>query len=1012
MFDFTDSANIGKCYKGFQLLSIDDLPDYKTKAVYLRHRRTGLEVYHILAEDRENTFAFAFRTFAKNSKGCAHVMEHSTLCGSEKYPLKEPFTTLASTSLNTFLNAMTYPDKTVYPGSSVVPADYFNMRDVYADAVFFPKLDHETFIQEGHRLELDEEGKLSIQGVVYNEMKGEFSTFMQIAGNEQGAAMYPDSFYAYDSGGDPLEITSLTYEQFLAFHQKFYNPDNCLLFLYGDIPTENQLNYLADNFMERIAKKYNCTEDVSYADSKIPVVPEDIKELQKLNHVTESKSVKVIAPETGSTGELVSMNWYAGENDIEKVFLADVLCGNDSSPITYKIRESNLGDDFSPLSGLNGPSPDTYFSLGLSGVKKGNENKVFKLIEKCINDVYKNGVSKDDVDSAIMGIDFNLREVNRYFGPYSLVLMNKVLNCWNYGGPCNYRLSPITAFEKVKNNAASDPDYIRKLVKKYFIDNKIVVKFVAEPSAEYFKNREKAEEDLIAKLGENLDKESMKKDLEELHAYQQHVETPEETACIPTTKKSEIDPKIEIINTELKFVEGADGCKVPLFINKEATNGLFYMDVLFPFDRLDPKYFQYMPFLSDVITSLGWNGKKWDKCITESACVMGDVWGRTCCGSIADAPQCKAEYEKYKEYNFCGRKWLGVSCKALTEKAEETLKMYSEIITTMSFDDKKRFESLFNELKSDKKSGIVSNGVEHSLRRGAAGNGVAQALNEIMNGITQLHTVAGYNKKNSKEMLSLFKDLYFQCVSAGGIIHITADEDSLKTIIPLLEGFAKSAKITKLLPPKDLKLEDVLPYVYKSEAITDKNSKQMICESSQTGYAAVISGASPYLTKEAAAEYIFTLWFRMHTLWDKIRTTGGAYGVSTWADNYTEKLMMYSYRDPTPVKSISVYLESLKEMINTKISDEDIEKTIVSCYGDAIVPASPKNRGDYSFEGMLYCNPQSFKQLKIDNILSVTPDDVVEAIKRLNKGAENYCKSVVFCDENKATYGTKIDLPL
>ena len=1012
MFDFTDTNNIGKCYKGFQLLTIDSLPDYKTKAVYLRHRLTGLEVYHILAEDKENTFAFAFRTFAKNSKGCAHIMEHSTLCGSEKYPLKEPFTTLASTSLNTFLNAMTYPDKTVYPGSSVVPADYFNMMDVYADAVFFPKLDHETFIQEGHRLEMDEDGKLSIQGVVYNEMKGEFSTFMQIANNEQGTAMYPDSFYAYDSGGDPLDIPSLTYEQFLAFHQQFYNPDNCLLFLYGDIPTEKQLDFLNDRFMDRIAKQYNCKEEVQNADSKVPVVTKAIQELQKTHHVKESKYVRTLAPETGSTGLLVSLNWYAGPADMEKAFLSEVICGSDSAPLAYALRESGLGDEISPLCGTNGPINDQYYSFGLSGVKKGNENKVFALVEKSLKEIYKKGVSQEDINSAIMGIDFNLREVTRYFGPYSLVLMNKVLNGWNYGYPCNYRLSPISDFEKLKKQIAADPDFVKKLIKKYFLDQDVVVKFVSEPSAEYFKKREAAEADLIKKLEENLDKEQMKKDLDELHAYQQHVETPEETACIPTTKINELDPKIEIANTDLQFVTGFDGCKVPVFINKEATNGIFYMDVLYPFDRIEPEKFQYMPFLSNVLTNLGWNGKKWDKCIAESGCVMGDVWGRTCCGSIADAPECAKEFAKYKELNFCGRQWLGVSCKALTSEAEKTLKMMSEIITTMDFKDKKRFESLAGELKSDKKSGIVSSGVEYSLRRAAAPNGVAQALNEIMNGISQLYTVDKYCKGNSKGVLKMFKELYGRCRESGGIIHITADEDSLKKILPMLEDFAKSAEITKLLPAKTLKTEDLLPYVYESDAITEPFSKQMICEESQTGYSAAISPASPYLTKEAAAEYIFTVWFRMHTLWDKIRTTGGAYGVSTWADNYTEKLMMYSYRDPTPAKSLQVYKDSLKEMMNTKISPEDIEKTIVSCYGDVIVPASPKKRGDYSFEGMLYCNPQSFKQNKVDYLLSVKEKDVEMAIKRLNEGIEKSCRTVVFCDENKTTYGKKIDLPL
>ena len=249
MFNFTDSANIGKAYKDFVLISIDDLPDFKATGVYLRHKITGLEVYHILKDDKENLFAYAFRTLDKTSRGVAHIMEHSVLCGSEKYPLKEPFITLASTSLNTFLNALTYPDKTVYPGASVVKADYYNMMDVYGDAVFFPKLDHATFIQEGHRVEMDENGKLSIQGIVYNEMKGNYSSFQPIAFGDLISAMFPESYPAFESGGDPLHIPELTYEEFLDFHQKFYSPDNCILFLYGDIPTFEQLDFIDERFI-------------------------------------------------------------------------------------------------------------------------------------------------------------------------------------------------------------------------------------------------------------------------------------------------------------------------------------------------------------------------------------------------------------------------------------------------------------------------------------------------------------------------------------------------------------------------------------------------------------------------------------------------------------------------------------------------------------------------------------------------------------------------------------------
>ncbi len=1005
MFDFTDTANIGKSYKDFVLLSIDELKDYKAKGVYLRHKITGLEVYHIIKDDKENLFAYAFRTLDKTSRGVAHIMEHSVLCGSEKYPLKEPFITLASTSLNTFLNALTYPDKTVYPGASVVRADYYNMMDVYGDAVFFPKLDHSTFIQEGHRLEMDEKGKLSIQGVVYNEMKGNYSSFQPIAFSDLISAMFPESYPAFDSGGDPLHIPELTYQDFLDFHQKFYSPDNCLLFLYGDIPTSDQLDFIDERFISRLIKKYDCRQGGAISDidtaSKNPVIKDEIRQLQELNFLKESCSVKTYAPETGSTGSLVTLNWYSGIADMEKYFLSEALCGNDSSPLARALKDSKLGDDVQFQS--FGQFKEEFYTAGLWGVKKGDEEKVFRLVEKTLQDIYEKGVSQEDIDSAVMGIDFALREVNRYWGPFSIQIMEKALKGWCNGQPCSSQLTPITSFEKVKEALRADPDYTKKLIKKYFLDPSAVkVKFVSEPSDKYFKEREEAEAALVAKLEKNLDREQLKKDLDELHAYQQHIETAEETACIPTTKISELDRRIDIPQSSLEFVKGADGSDVPLFVSKEETNGIFYIDVLFPFDQLPPQYLQHIPFLADVITNLGWNGKGWDKCTAESSCVMGDIWGRTLCGSIPAVPECLAEAEKYKSYNFCGRNWIGLICKALSERAEEALDMLSEIITKMDFEDHKHLETLISELKAEKKNGLISNGREYAQKRARAAWSPNLALNEIMWGVSQLNTVAGYKKGDSKKLLKTFAFMYSECVKAGGLIHITADEDSLKKLRPLLGEFAKKAGITKLLPVHNYTMEELKPYVCQFDDAADEKL-QFIKVSGQTGYAAAITPASDYLTKEAAAENIFAAWVSSHTLWDKIRTTGGAYGANCWVDNIEKQVVMTTYRDPTPEKSVEVYLDSLKELCSTPIPQEEVEKTIVASYGNAIVPACPKDRGARSFEGILYGNPQTFKQKRVDNILGVTEGDVEKAADRLFETSVKKCSKAVFGNKSDIT---------
>lgn len=1009
MFDFTDSNNLGKEYKGFILLSIDDIPDYKSKGVYLRHKRTGLEVYHMLKDDKENLFAFGFRTLAKDSKGTAHIMEHSVLCGSEKYPTKEPFNTLASTSLNTFLNALTYPDKTVYPGASVVRDDYFNMMDVYADAVFFPKLDHSTFLQEGHRLEIDDDGKLSIQGVVYNEMKANYSSFQPIAFSGLINTMFPNSYPSFDSGGDPLDIPGLTYQQFCDFHQKFYNPDNCILFLYGDIPTADQLDFLDERFMSRIEKKYNCTKDVENFNSKLPLITPQIKELQTLEMHKQSGSFRVEAPETGATGNLVSVNWYTGINDMEKYYLSEVLCGNDSSPLCKALRESGLGDDL--CNGNFGQFTQEFFSAGLWGVKKENEEKVFDLVNKTINEIYKNGVSQNDIDAAVMGIDFALREVNRYWGPFSIQIMEKVLKAWTRGDSCASQLTPITSFEKVKEQIRNDKDYTRNLIKKYFIDNNVVINYVAEPTSNYFTKRNKAEEDLIKSLEKNLNKNQLKKDLDELHAYQQHVETPEETKCIPSTKLSSLDNKIDIFNTDLEFVKGVDGSDVPLFVSKEDTNGIFYIDVLFPFDHLEPKYYQHLPVLQNILGDLGYDGKKWDECISESACYMGGCWGSIYYGATSNSPECRAFAKKYEKYNFIGRNWLALSSKAIVDKAENTFEILSKMITKMDFDDEKRFESLVQELKSNVKSSFVQQGLDYAGHRVCANWNSNQALCEMLFGLSEINTLNSYNKKTYKECMDLLKQIYFECLKGGGIIHIIADEDSLKKLKPLISKFAIDANITKLVPSANYTIDDYKPYILQFDDINTKDTQLLQIEC-QTGFATAVSPCSDSLTKEAAAELIYTTWLSNHILWDKIRTVGGAYGSRVFIDAIENKMSFMSWRDPTPQKSIEVYLDVLKEYSEKLISEEDIEKTIVSCYGDAIVPVCPKDRGHKSFDGFIYANPQEFKKIRVNRFLEVKPEDVQKAGKRLYESALQRFQKAIFSDKKESNSGKIINIPL
>jgi len=1027
-FNFTDSSNIGKEYKGFILLSVDSLPDYKANAVYLRHKTTGLEVYHIIADDNENLFSFAFRTLSKNSKGCAHIIEHSVLCGSEKFPLKEPFSTLESQSVKTFLNAMTYPDKTAYPASSLVRSDYFNLMDVYADAVFFPLLSEKTFMQEGHRYELSDEAdgeNLSIQGVVYNEMKANYASFNAVAIDLPINKMYPDSIYAYDSGGDPLEIPSLTYEEFRAFHKKFYNPSNCLLFLYGDISTADQLDFINEKYIGRLEEKFGksiaATESDGNINSPFPYLSEEIKELQKMPQIPETTKYRDFAPDVGSTGELVNVTWYTGESDVEKMFLSEVLIGNDSSPMSIALKESKLGDDLSPLCGNFGQFPqENIFSFGLMGVSKKNENKVRQLIFDSLEDIYEKGIPQADIDSAIMGIDFNLREVTRYFGPYSLGIMSKVLSAWANGYKIDKFLNPITTFENFKKKIAEDKDFTRNLLKKYFLDNQKYLFSVIEPSKTYISDRNKKEAELIKQAEKSINKEELKLQLKELHEYQQKKESDEELNCIPHLSIDDLDKDYdhtkEYIPVKYFQIESKDNQKIPVVYNDEKTNGLVYMELYFPIDSIAPEDFKTLPLFAEIITELGWNGKKWNDCFAEANCITGDIWSNVVYGSLRQHPDVQNEIAKYENKNIFGHCYIAICTKFLAEKSEEVFKLLTEIVTKMDFKDKKRFGTILTEYKTEKKSSFMNAASHYLTSRLKAYKSKTGAINEIFYGITQFNYADKLSKKDIPYLLKKYESFYKKMFDEGCLIHVTSDEASLATIDKYLPDFCKESQLKAPVSSAEYDMEAYTKQIYVPENNSENKASSAeleVCKiSTQSGFAAMGTSCSLWPSKENSAEDILCNYLDNHALWQKIRMTGGAYGASCSADGTNRLFRVSSWRDPTPAKTLKTYMEILEETANTKISQADVERAIISCYSDKIVPDSPSARGNRGFNRFIFVVTKEMLRQDFENLFDITSDDVEKAAKRIYENAKTDRKEVVICDNSTDICGKLLKVEL
>ncbi|MDR2731551.1 MAG: insulinase family protein, partial [Treponema sp.] len=416
------NIEIGKILdSGFKILDVVDLQELHASGIWAKHEKTGVEVFHVLNDDNENLFCFGFKTFPQDNTGAAHILEHTVLCGSERYPLKDAFLVLAQGSLQTFLNAMTFPDKTVYPASSTNEHDYFNLMSVYGDAVFHPLLSQWSFMQEGHRKEFSKDGKLSITGVVYNEMKGAYSSLDTYAGHWSIKAIMPNTPYDFESGGDPRAIPQLTWEGLKEFHRSRYSPANCRIFLAGNIPTEKQLAFLSDKFFSGAEGGEAC------------------KTIEKTERWNTPKIIHIPCPAGSESKPTVFISWLCSDvtdtyESLALAALTEILLGHDGSPLTRALIESGLGEDITPVSGLEGEIRETLFTAGLKSVKCGTAEKAGKQVEQLILNELKRlvseGIPEEEIEAALLSMEFSQREIKRANGPYSLVWMRRSLRGW------------------------------------------------------------------------------------------------------------------------------------------------------------------------------------------------------------------------------------------------------------------------------------------------------------------------------------------------------------------------------------------------------------------------------------------------------------------------------------------------------------------------------------------------------------------------------------------------------
>ena len=942
-------------HSAYELVSDTELPEYRARGILFRHRKTGCEVYRVVTEDRENVFAFTFRTGPSDETGVAHIIEHSVLCGSERYPVKEPFLAMIRRSLATFMNAFTYPDKTVYPAASAVEADYFNLLDIYGDAVFHPRLSEDTFLQEAHHLEFAEDGRLDVRGVVYNEMRGDYSSGESLAGTACSTSLFsPGHPYSFDSGGNPEHIPSLDYAAFRKFWEEHYHPSNCRIFLYGDIDTERQLEHLDRRFLGAF--------EARPVHSEIPLEP----------RTSTPSRIEVPYPlaEGGEAATSIIVNWLTipvtdGVESLAMEVLSEILLGHDGSALAKELRDSGLGEDLSPQCGIDTGFRQILFSAGLRGATRGDEGRIENLILDTLRRQIETGFSPESLDAAFHSIAFSNREIRRGSGAYGLRLYNRSIRGWLHGAPPEATLSFETPFTELKSRLATNPRYLEELAARELLGNGHRRTVTVYPDPGLLERRREARDAELAAKAAALspeERERLRVLGERLAAGQAARDSPEAIATLPRLAVSDLPHSIEIIprmNTEI------DGIRASL--HPQFTNGIVYLDLAFPLDLLPRRHFLWLPLLTRFISGAGLPNQPYHK-VAEALARNAGAFSAMLESSTPATEAQKPAGERTT------RSFVIFRLKALVEKFPTAVRLALSLIRGADYGDIGRIGDLYAELRNDVVSALIPAG--HSFAQARAGAFMSDALaaEELWRGPSQLRFLLDLKNRRTEEIAASLRAAAAAIVGRRGArINLSAESGALDGVVREL-GLALEASG---LPGE----AEVQALPIETETVPQERFEAYSL-SAQVGFTATASRASALGSAGYAHETVLAHLLTTGALWEEIRMRQGAYGASCSADGLEALFSFSSYRDPRPVESLGYFPQALAQL-HKRLGPEETDEAIVGAVGRDLRPLLPEERSITDFRRELYDISDDLRAAKREDLLSTRREDVLRAAESL-----------------------------
>ncbi len=961
----------------FILESVDRLEEYQSFGLLFREENSGCEIYHVVNEDEENLFSYNFKTIPEDSSGVAHILEHTVLCGSEKYPVKDPFVMLYKGSMQTFLNAMTYPDKTLYPASSTVPRDLFNLMSVYTDAVFFPLLKEDHFRQEGHRLEKNPEGEIEITGVVYNEMKANYSTHDDIASDHTFRTVFPDTPYAFDSGGDPAEIPNLRYSYFLDFHRRYYHPSNCRIFLYGNIPSRDYLDFLDRELFSR----FSPDALKNRGEVEVP--------LQKTWDAPKSMEVSypASADEPGGGATSVNLTWLLGPVSDRKTALAvellsDVLLGNPASPIQKLINESDLGEDLSSTSGYENEFRQMLFSVGMRGTKPERAQAVEDLIMGGLRDAAENGIHPSLLEGSLRRFEFRSREI-KGGGPFGLRLLSRSMRSWLHGEQPRHSMDFAPVLQEVKAELETNPRYLQDLIRELLLDNTHRCRLTVYPDSSQNERESRAERESVdAKLaalgkdGENI----VGQWTEEFARFQGTPDTPEAIASLPFLTVEDIPAEVRSIPNSRHRLDASQ----PLYYHEVFTNGISYVDLGFSISDLPPEYQLFVPLLTHMLPQIGSTSRSYEEVNLD--------WGLKTGGFSAYGENSSTVEKTNLQHCY-------LRLKTLDDMSDQGIDLVGEVTRSADFQDLKYLWELFSEFRNDMRSGIVQSGTNYPATRVSRALNSRAYVDDIWRGVIQqrfleaLHQLAMADRSSAMLFLSSrLRELADWIFSSDALIaNVTCEAGQFEQLRAQVSAYAASLSSRSAATLPVAEVRGMLPEI---GGLLDEEpaGRELIIHSTKVNFTAMALRASHLREREQVAELILAHILRTGLLWEKIRMEGGAYGAFAVPDGLSGLFVFGSYRDPAIEKSWAAYAESLEIIAAGALDQQTLDLAKIAIAGKELRPLSPAEQGLISFKREKYGISDELRQQRRRWLIGCTLDDVLAAAKRLSEN----CRDAVF----------------